>query len=140
RYLAGRVVPVTDRDADLNIGPCRGILATTNFACTGRKHPSELPKVGDLAQFSIQELRSNTVRIQLEQQPGQQGALLAIDNSTGEIKAMVGGYSFEDSKFNRATQALRQVGSSFKVYVYADALEKGATPFDTIVDLPFTTT
>src|SRR5437762_1575973 len=52
---------------------------------------------------------------------------------------MVGGYSFEDSKFNRATQALRQVGSSFKVYVYADALEKGATPFDTIVDLPFTT-
>ncbi|PYT55802.1 MAG: penicillin-binding protein [Acidobacteria bacterium] len=55
------------------------------------------------------------------------------------IKAMVGGYSFEDSKFNRATQALRQVGSSFKVYVYADALERGATPFDTIVDLPFTT-
>src|SRR5438132_9647097 len=52
---------------------------------------------------------------------------------------MVGGYSFEDSKFNRATQAVRQVGSSFKVYVYADALERGATPFDTIVDLPFTT-
>jgi penicillin-binding protein 1A len=95
--------------------------------------------VGDLAQFSIQELRDNTVRVQLEQQPGPQGALLAIDNSTGEIKAMIGGYSFEDSKFNRATQALRQVGSSFKVYVYADALEKGATPFDTIVDTPFTT-
>jgi penicillin-binding protein 1A len=65
--------------------------------------------------------------------------MLAIENSTGEIKAMVGGYSFEDSKFNRATQSVRQVGSSFKVYVYADALEKGSTPFDTIVDLPFTT-
>jgi penicillin-binding protein 1A len=64
--------------------------------------------------------------------------MLCIDNATGEIKAMVGGYSFEDSKFNRATQAVRQVGSSFKVYVYADALEKGASPFDTIVDLPFT--
>src|SRR6266850_1505339 len=70
---------------------------------------------------------------------GPHRAMLAIDNSTGEIKAMVGGYSFEDSKFNRATQAVRQVGSSFKVYVYADALEKGSTPFDTIVDLPFTT-
>src|SRR5205823_5159723 len=110
----------------------RGILSPNDLAWTGRKKPPDLLKVGDLAQFSIQELRDNTVRIQLEQQPGPQGALLAIDNSTGEIKAMVGGYSFEDSKFNRATQALRQVGSSFKVYVYADALERGSTPVDTI--------
>src|SRR5258706_1666550 len=73
------------------------------------------------------------------QQTSQKGTMLAIENSNGEIKAMVGGYSFEDSKFNRATQAVRQVGSSFKVYVYADALERGSTPFDTIVDLPFTT-
>src|SRR5437879_9555536 len=80
-----------------------------------------------------------TVVIQPEQQPDTQGALLAINNSTEEINAMIGRYSFEDSKFNRATQALRQVGSSFKVYVYADALEKGSTPFDTIVDTPFTT-
>jgi len=65
--------------------------------------------------------------------------MVAIDNPTGEIKALVGGYSFEDSKFNRATQAFRQVGSSFKIYVYADALEKGSTPFDTILDAPFTT-
>ncbi len=95
-------------------------------------------KVGDLAQFSIQEVHESTVRVQLEQQPAPQAAMVAIDNPTGEIKAMVGGYSFEDSKFNRATQAYRQVGSSFKVYVYADALEKGATPFDTILDAPFT--
>jgi penicillin-binding protein 1A len=139
-YVTGLVLTVTDRDAVIKIGPYRGILSPSDFAWTGRKKASELLKVGDLAQFSIQELRGNTVRIQLEQQPGPQGALLSIDNPTGEIKAMVGGYSFEDSKFNRATQALRQVGSSFKVYVYADALERGATPFDTIVDLPFTTT
>src|SRR5881396_1090745 len=138
-YVTGLVLSVTDKDAVIKIGPYRGILSTNDLAWTGRKKPPDLLKVGDLAQFSIQELRDNTVRIQLEQQPGPQGALLAIDNSTGEIKAMVGGYSFEDSKFNRATQALRQVGSSFKVYVYADALERGATPFDTIVDLPFTT-
>jgi penicillin-binding protein 1A len=139
-YVTGLVLTVADREAVVKIGPYRGILSPGDLAWTGRKKASELLKVGDLAQFSIQELRGNTVRIQLEQQPGPQGAVLAIDNPTGEIKAMVGGYSFEDSKFNRATQALRQVGSSFKVYVYADALERGATPFDTIVDLPFTTT
>jgi penicillin-binding protein 1A len=65
--------------------------------------------------------------------------MIAIDNGTGEIKAMVGGYSFEDSKFNRVTQAVRQVGSSFKPYVYTAAIEKGFSPFDTIVDSPFTT-
>ena len=138
-YVTGLVLSVTEKDAVIKIGPYRGIVSPNDFAWTGRKKPADLLKVGDLAQFSIQELRDNTVRIQLEQQSGPQGALLAIDNSTGEIKAMVGGYSFEDSKFNRATQALRQVGSSFKVYVYADALERGSTPFDTIVDLPFTT-
>src|SRR6202521_827079 len=138
-YVTGLVVSVSDKDAVIKIGPYRGILSSNEFAWTGRKKPGDLLRVGDLAQFSVQELRDNTVRVQLEQQPGPQGALLAIDNPTGEIKAMIGGYSFEDSKFNRATQAVRQVGSSFKIYVYADALERGSTPFDTIVDLPFTT-
>ena len=138
-YVTGLVMNVNDKDAVIKIGSYRGILSAGDMAWTGRKKPSDLLKVGDLAQFSIQELRDNTVKLQLEQQPGPQGALLAIENSTGEIKAMAGGYSFEDSKFNRATQAFRQVGSSFKVYVYADALEKGSTPFDTIVDAPFTT-
>ncbi|HET7151381.1 MAG TPA: PBP1A family penicillin-binding protein [Candidatus Acidoferrum sp.] len=138
-YVTGLVLSVNDREAVIKIGPYRAILSLADFAWTGRKKATDLLKVGDLAQFSIQELRSTTARVQLEQQPGPQGALLCIDNATGEIKAMVGGYSFEDSKFNRATQALRQVGSSFKIYVYSDVLEKGATPFDTILDAPFTT-
>src|SRR5271154_5800721 len=137
-YVTGLVLSVEEKNATLKIGPDRAILSPSDFAWTGRKKPADLLKVGDLAQFQILELRENTVRVQLEQQPAPQGAMLAIDNPTGEIKAMVGGYSFEDSKFNRATQAYRQVGSSFKVYVYADALEKGATPFDTILDAPFT--
>jgi penicillin-binding protein 1A len=137
-YVTGLVVSADDKNATIKVGPYRAVLSAQDFAWTGRKKPSELLKQGDLAQFSIQELRDTTVRVQLEQQPAPQGAMLAIDNPTGEIKAMVGGYSFEDSKFNRATQAFRQVGSSFKVYVYADALEKGATPFDTILDAPFT--
>src|SRR5258707_527435 len=109
------------------------------MAWTGHKRPNEILAVGDLAQCSIQELRETTARVQLEQQPEPQAAMIAIDNGTGEIKAMVGGYSFEDSKFNRATQAVRQVGSSFKPYVYTTAIEKGFSPFDTIVDTPFTT-
>src|SRR5580692_10771231 len=137
-YVTGLVLSIDEKNAVVKIGPHRAILSPSDFAWTGRKKPADLLKVGDLAQFSIQELHDNTARVQLEQQTGPQGAMLAIDNPTGEIKAMVGGYSFEDSKFNRATQAVRQVGSSFKVYVYADALEKGATPFDTILDAPFT--
>src|SRR6201987_4164870 len=86
----------------------------------------------------VREISGDTAKVDLEHEPGPQSALVAIDNGSGEVKAMVGGYSFEDSKFNRATQAQRQVGSSFKVYVYAAALEKGFTPFDTILDAPFT--
>jgi len=138
-YVTGLVMAVDDRYATIKVGTYRAVISASDFAWTGRKKPSELLKVGDLAQFSIQELRESTARLQLEQQPSPQAAMVAIDNPTGEIKALVGGYSFEDSKFNRATQAYRQVGSSFKIYVYADALEKGSTPFDTILDAPFTT-
>ena len=54
--------------------------------------------------------------------------MLALDNRTGQIRAMVGGYSFERSKFNRATQAYRQVGSAFKPIVYTAAIDRGYTP------------
>src|SRR2546427_2194238 len=138
-YVTGLVMAVDEKYATIKIGTYRAVISASDFAWTGRKKPSELLKVGDLAQFSVQELRESTVRVQLEQQPAPQSAMVAIDNPTGEIKALVGGYSFEDSKFNRATQSVRQVGSSFKIYVYADAIAKGSTPFDTILDAPFTT-
>ncbi len=138
-YTTGLILAVDDKSATVKIGSYRALLAPADIAWTGHKKPSEILSVGDLAQFSVQELRETTARLQLEQQPAPQAALIAIDNATGEIKAMVGGYSFEDSKFNRATQAYRQVGSSFKPYVYATAVEKGSSPFDTIVDAPFTT-
>ena len=137
-YLTGLVLTADDKNATIKIGPYRAILSPQDIAWTGHKKPSEILAVGDLAQFSIQELRETTARVQLEQLPAPQAAMIAIDNTTGEIKAMVGGYSFEDSKFNRATQAYRQVGSSFKPYVYSAAIEKGSSPFDTIVDAPFT--
>ena len=65
-----------------------------------------------------------------------QGALVALDPSTGYVKAMVGGRDFEDSEFNRAVQARRQPGSSFKPFVYAEAIEQGWSPGNTILDQP----
>jgi penicillin-binding protein 1A len=138
-YVTGLVMAVDDKSATIKIGTYRAIVSALDIAWTGHKRVNEILSVGDLAQFSIEELRETTAHVQLEQQPAPQAAMIAIDNGTGEIKAMVGGYSFEDSKFNRATQAVRQVGSSFKPYVYTTAIENGLSPFDTIVDAPFTT-
>jgi penicillin-binding protein 1A len=137
-YLTGLVTNVQPTFASIKLGQYHAMLTPADFSWTGRKSPAQLLKPGDLVCVSIKEVSGSTARVQLEQQPAAQGALLAIDNPTGEIKAMVGGYSFDESKFNRATQALRQTGSSFKVYVYADALEQGITPFDTVVDEPVT--
>ena len=137
-YVTALVTAVDARIATLKIGPYRATLAQPDFAWTGHKSPKELLSVGDLAQVFIKDLNGSVARVRLEQTVGPQAALVAIDNPTGEIKAMIGGYSFEESKFNRATQAQRQVGSSFKIYVYSTAIEKGMTPFDTVLDAPYT--
>jgi penicillin-binding protein 1A len=65
-----------------------------------------------------------------------QGAIVVLDVKSGDILALVGGYDFQISKFNRATQSRRQTGSSFKPFVYAAAFEKGLTPADTLFDAP----
>jgi penicillin-binding protein 1A len=137
-YVTGLVTVVEPTFASIKIGPYHSMMTPADFAWTGEKSPQKLLKVGDLVCVSVKELSGLTARVQLEQVPAVQAALLAIDNASGEIKAMVGGYDFGESKFNRATQALRQTGSSFKVYVYAEALEMGMNPFDTVVDEPVT--
>jgi penicillin-binding protein 1A len=76
----------------------------------------------------------------LRQVPAVNGALVAIEPNTGQVLAMVGGYSYSLSKFNRATQALRQPGSSFKPIVYATALENGFTPASYVTDAAMTFT
>ncbi|MCL6480136.1 MAG: PBP1A family penicillin-binding protein [Firmicutes bacterium] len=138
-YVTALVMEVGPRFASLRIGQYRVRLTPEGMAWTGRRDPRQLLKVGDLATVRIVALEGQQAQVELEQKPRVQGALVAIENTTGAVKAMVGGYSFAESKFNRATQALRQAGSSFKPYVYVAALEQGYTPFDTIVDEPFTT-
>lgn len=73
----------------------------------------------------------------LQQEPDVQGALASLDPKTGEVLAVVGGWSFEKSQFNRATQALRQCGSAFKPIVYSAAIDEGLTPGTVVMDSPF---
>ena len=138
-YVEGLVTAVDQKAAAIKIGSLHATLIPPDFAWTSHKTPNEILQAGDLVEVSIKDITGSVAHVQLEQNVGPQAAMVAIDNPTGEIKAMVGGYSFDESKFNRATQAQRQVGSSFKVYVYSAALEQGFTPFDTILDAPFTT-
>ena len=132
------VLEAGESSATLRIGPYRATLAPSDMAWTGQKRPSKLLKAGDLALVRLREISGSTARVDLEEKPAAQAAFVAIENASGEIKAMIGGYSFEESKFNRATQATRQVGSSFKPYLYATAIEEGHDPFETIVDAPIT--
>ncbi|MBI3662925.1 MAG: PBP1A family penicillin-binding protein [Acidobacteria bacterium] len=138
-YVTGLVTVVDDKAATVKLGPYRALVTAPDFVWTARKTPAQLFQVGDLGVFRIKEISGNVARVDVEQKSAAQGALVALDNATGEIKALVGGYSFEESKFNRATQAMRQVGSSFKPYLYTALIEDGSSPFDTILDAPFTT-
>ena len=79
---------------------------------------------------------AGALTVTLEQTPQAEGALLAIDSRTGQIKAMVGGWSFTRSKFNRAVQAYRQLGSTFKPIVYTTAIDRGFTPSSILIDGP----
>jgi penicillin-binding protein 1A len=120
----------------LKVGRYTAALGQPDVSWTGQKLASIL-KPGDICYVKILSLNDNgAAHVSLEQDSGAQGALLAIDNATGGIKALVGGRDFNESKFDRATQALRQVGSSFKPYVYTTVIDGGASPDDTILDEP----
>jgi penicillin-binding protein 1A len=137
-YTHALVMQVSPTDAAIRFGQHTAILSPADVAWTKLKLPG-IFRVGDIVYVKVLSLdASGKSRVSLEEDSGTEGALVAIDNATGEIKAMVGGRDFNLSKFNRATQALRQVGSSFKPYVYTAAIDQGASPDDTIVDAPVT--
>jgi penicillin-binding protein 1A len=142
--LAGDIVPALVLAAPANavsatvrIGTHRLELPRGAFAWTRRTSPSTLFKPGDLIEVEVVSLdRDVPQTILLEQPPAVEGGLVAIDNRTGQIRAMVGGFSFGRSKFNRATQARRQMGSAFKPIVYSAAIDRGFTPVSVFVDEP----
>jgi penicillin-binding protein 1A len=136
QLVHGLVMEVKPDHALVRLGGQTARVSAPDFSWTGKKAPPDVFAPGDVDLFLIKEIKGETLRVALDQRPQVQGALVAIENSSGAIKALVGGYDFEESKFNRARQAARQAGSSFKPYVYAAALLDGARPFDTIDDAP----
>jgi len=137
-YVHALVTQVSAVSTTIKFGGYHAALTQADAAWTQKKL-AELLKVGDVCYLKITALNpDHSATVTLAQDSGSQGALLAVDNATGAIKAMVGGRDFNESKFNRATQALRQVGSSFKPYVYTAAIDQGASPDDTILDAPTT--
>lgn len=137
-YVHAVVMSVSPGQAVLRFGRFTATLSAADVTWTQRTL-TQLLSVGDIAYVKVLELKpGGTSRVSLEEDTGAQGALVAIDNRSGDIKAMVGGRDFDASKFNRATQALRQVGSSFKPYVYTAAIDRGAEPDDVVLDAPVT--
>ena len=136
KLVHGLVMDVKADHAEVRFGGATARITPPDFSWTRKTLPADLFVPGDVDLFLIKEVRGTTARATLDQEPDVQGAVLAIDNSTGEIKSMVGGYDWTESKYNRAVQAERQVGSSFKVYVYSEAITDGTSPFDTVVDAP----
>jgi len=131
------VTAVTPTSARLRIGEQTIDLRSDGFSWT-HKAPPALFAVGDLIDVKVvkADQAGKLESVSLEQTPMVQGALLAIDNRTGQVRAMVGGSNFEKSKFNRATQAARHVGSAFKPFVYTTAIDRGYTPSSILIDEP----
>jgi penicillin-binding protein 1A len=122
----------------LKVGSHVATLTQADAAWTQQKITKILTP-GDITYVKVLTLGADgKAKVSVEQDSGAQGALLAIDNATGDVRAMVGGRDFNSSKFNRATQALRQVGSSFKPYVYTAVIDQGGRPDDTVLDAPVT--
>jgi penicillin-binding protein 1A len=138
------VVLASDRGMALvQIGDYKAHVGLQEIAWTQKKNLADALPRGAIAPFQIVSLSEDgdkkEAKVLLEQEPKVEGALLAVDVKTGGVRAMVGGYDYEKSKFNRATQAVRQVGSAFKPIVYAAAIEhNGWTPATIIVDAPIT--
>ena len=136
--VAGIGKPAPATAARLRIGRYHADLARDGFAWTRRSSAADLFKPGDVIEVQLTKLdeASDTASVTLEQTPIVEGALLAIENRTGQIKAMVGGWNFNRSKFNRAVQAYRQLGSTFKPILYTTAIDRGFTPTSILIDEP----
>lgn len=138
-YVHALVMQAQPLQIRARVGSNEVLLLPQDWAWTGQRYGDVLVKPGDVIYVHLADAtESGTERATLEQDSGTQGAVFAMDNTTGDVLAMVGGRDYALSEFNRATQAERQTGSSFKPYVYTTAIEEGAKPDDIVVDAPVT--
>jgi penicillin-binding protein 1A len=128
--IHARIGPPDEPDSEI-------VLLPQDWQWTGKHYGDAIAKPGDILYVHMTGATEGGLRrASLEQDSGAQGALMAIDNTSGDVLAMVGGRDYAVSVFNRATQAERQTGSSFKPYVYTAAVEDGVKPTDIVVDAP----
>jgi len=126
----GHFIPAED------VGWARKRLADGKLGAKA-KVPGDLVEVGDVVLVqAVTNDDGSFKRWSLRQVPEVQGAFMAMDVNSGRVLAMQGGFSYQDSVFNRTTQATRQPGSSFKPFVYAAALDSGFSPATIIIDAP----
>jgi penicillin-binding protein 1A len=129
-----RVLPL---EIHARLGSREVLLEPADWQWTAVKYADGLVKPGDVIYVHLGDgAEGRSMRATLEQDSGAQGSLMAIDNTNGDVLAMVGGRDYALSQFNRATQAQRQTGSSFKPYVYTAAIENGSRPDDLVLDTP----
>jgi penicillin-binding protein 1A len=131
------VMDVDKTDVVARVGKDEFRLPPAAYAWTHRKTMDDVVKRGDIVHIRL-DVDAKTKKQQwvLDQLPQVQGAAVVLDVKTGEVRALVGGYDFAISKFDRAIQSRRQTGSGFKPFVYGAAFEKGLTPADTLFDAP----
>ena len=130
-YIKGLVVkvnPVSD-EVGVRFGKYKAIVSAKDMGRSGKRPKDEL-KPGYLAEFLVKRVDSanQMLDVELSQVPEIEASLVCINSHNGEVVTMVGGYDFHTSKFNNATQGLRQTGSSYKPYIYTAAVEDGMTP------------
>ena len=133
------VLSVEKSKADIKIKDYTGKIDSNNiFSWTFTRDLRKLIKRGDLIHIEIKKVDEEKKEIlaSLDQEPVLEGAFLAIEPQTGQIKTMVGGYSFRRSKWNNVTQAMRQAGSVIKPFLYTAGLESGLTTASTFIDEP----
>jgi penicillin-binding protein 1A len=136
-YVHAIVTRVLPLEVHARYGSEEVVLVGGDWTWTGQRFADTFIKPGDVIYLHLtDQMEGAAHRATLEQDSGAQGSLMAIDNTTGDVLALVGGRDYALSQFNRATQAERQTGSSFKPYVYTTAVEEGARPEDIIVDAP----
>ncbi|HSC71026.1 MAG TPA: transglycosylase domain-containing protein, partial [Candidatus Methylomirabilis sp.] len=138
--LPGTVLKVKAKSFEVQLGRYRGEISWESIRWTKLATPATAFREGEsvLVQVLSVDERRKAVELALEQDPELEGAFVALDPRDGAVKAMIGGYDFERSKFNRATQAKRQPGSAFKPFVYATAFDRNLTPSSIIEDEPIT--
>ncbi len=150
KIIKGVVISVDEKQVSVFLGPDEGTIdildmnwaRPPNTRLDGRwakiNRPSEALYPGDLIWVKPLRIIEGGLgwALALEQEPQVEGSLVSLDPKTGQIKAMVGGYSFSKSQFNRAVQAIRQPGSAFKPLIYAAAIKEGFSPASIIIDSP----